>query len=49
MPTVPHKEFKLNSFFARFYACKPGKKADGNSESGKSYSEAFIKNFDGKM
>ncbi len=49
LPTITPKEFALNNFFAKFYACQPGKKADGNIKSKLSYSEAFIKNFDDKM
>jgi hypothetical protein len=43
LPKVPqNEEFKLKTFFARFYASQQKGKTDGFSK----FSEAFIKNFD---
>ena len=39
------KPFEHKNFFARYYACRPGSKTDGESK----YSIAFLENFDKKM
>ena len=44
-PYVETKSFEHKNFFARYYACRPGSKTDGDSK----YSIAFLENFDKKM